>query len=69
MIARRLLIASFALGCAVVSSAQPAFVGPAPARTILPTPELQRAAYLARIDEILAWRSSQAKPGELFPAV
>ncbi len=67
MIARRLLIASFALGCALVSSAQPAFVGPAPARTILPTPELQRAAYLARVDEILAWRSSQAKPGELFP--
>ncbi len=67
MIARLFLIFSWALGGAVILLAQPAFVGPAPSRAILPTPELQRAAYLARIDEILAWRSSQAKPGELFP--
>jgi hypothetical protein len=48
-------------------AAQPSHLAPVPAQTVLAHADLRQAAYLARIDEVLAWRVSLAKPGELLP--
>ena len=47
-------------------SAQPSFEAPAPSGAVVNDPRQRRAEYEARIDEVLAWRSAQAKPGELL---
>ena len=44
--------------------AQPSFVGPAPVPAVLRDESLRRAAYQARIDEVLTWRASLVKPGD-----
>ena len=53
------LIALVAVGSGL---AQPSFVGPAPVPTVVRDESLRRAAYHARINEVLTWRASLAKP-------
>lgn len=48
-------------------AAQPSHLAPVPAQTVLVHADLRQAAYLARIDEVLAWRAGLARPGELLP--
>ncbi|MDI1248564.1 MAG: hypothetical protein PSV13_06740 [Lacunisphaera sp.] len=48
-------------------SAQPSHLGPIPARIVVTHADQRRAAYEARVDEVLAWRVGLAKPGELLP--
>ena len=60
------LLAFFALAAAPSLPAQPSWAGPAPLPTVIERADLRRAAYLARVDEVLAWRASQNKPGELL---
>ncbi len=57
----------FALFAASALDAQPSWAGAAPAPAVIDRADLRRAAYLARVNEVLDWRASQAKPGELFP--
>jgi hypothetical protein len=46
--------------------AQPAYEGPAPTGAVVNDARQRRAEYEARIDEVLAWRVAQAKPGALL---
>lgn len=58
---------SFSLAVLVAAgslTAQPSFVGPAPVPTVVRDESLRRAAYHARIDEVLTWRASLVKPGD-----
>jgi hypothetical protein len=41
--------------------AQPSFVAPAPVPRVIEDAPERRAAYLARVDEVLTWRAAQAK--------
>ena len=59
-----LLFTLAALMAAGSLRAQPSFVGPAPVPAVLRDESLRRAAYQARIDEVLTWRASLAKPGD-----
>ena len=49
---------------AAAAWAQPSFSGPAPVPAVINDPAERHAAYLARIQEVLAWRAAQAKPGD-----
>jgi len=53
-----------ALGGGSVVEAQPSHVAPPPSRRVEQDASLRRAAYLARRDEVLRWRSALVKPGE-----
>ena len=53
-------LAAFATG----ARAQPSFTAPPPATVPVEDQALRRAAYLARVQETVAWRASQAKAGE-----
>jgi hypothetical protein len=44
--------------------AQPSFTAPAPMPSVIDDASLRRAAYLARVQEVLTWRAGHAKPGE-----
>ncbi len=55
----------FALVAAPVLQAQPAFEGPVPSREVLQTAAARRAAYTARINEVLDWRIGVSKPETL----
>jgi len=57
-----LLLSCLATAPAASLLAQPAFEGPAPSTAFVARPELRRAAYYQRIDEVLAWRVGQLKP-------
>jgi len=46
--------------------AQPAFTAPAPVPAVIAHSDLRRAAYVARVDEVVTWRAGLAKPGELL---
>jgi hypothetical protein len=46
--------------------AQPSWAGPAPAQRVIERADQRRAAYFARIDEMLDWKAATAKPGELI---
>ena len=48
-------------------AAQPSHLAPIPARIVVTHADQRRAAYEARVDEVLAWRVGLAKPGELLP--
>jgi hypothetical protein len=48
-------------------AAQPSHLAPVPSRTVVTHADQRRAAYEARVDEVLAWRVGLAKPGELLP--
>lgn len=48
-------------------AAQPSFSAPPPSRIPVARADLRRAAYEARVDEVLAWRVQQLKPNELIP--
>lgn len=52
---------------AATLAAQPSFTAPAPVPTVVGDAGQRRAAYLARVDEVLVWRTGLAKPGELLP--
>jgi hypothetical protein len=58
----------FFLGGLLVASgfaaAQPSYTAPVPAPTVIADASLRRAAYLARVQEVVTWRASQPKPGE-----
>ena len=61
----------FLASCLAMASvpllAQPSFDAPPPSRAVVADPALRREAYHRRIDEVLAWRVGQLKPGELLP--
>ncbi len=59
-----LLLSVLATAPAAALFAQPAFEGPAPSPAVVERPELRRAAYHQRIDEVLAWRVGQLKPAD-----
>jgi len=46
-------------------AAQPAYEGPVPSRTVLETAAARRAAYDARIQEVMDWRIGVSKPETL----
>ncbi len=54
-------------GAALGLSAQPSYAAPAPARQVVEEADQRRIAYHARVDEVLTWRASLMKPGELIP--
>jgi hypothetical protein len=66
MKAQNIFLSIFALFAASALDAQPSWAGAAPAPAVIDRADLRRAAYLARVNEVLDWRASQAKPGELF---
>lgn len=61
-----IFLSALAFSSAPALVAQPSFAASAPASTVVEFADQRRAAYLARVDEVLAWRASQAKPGELL---
>ena len=61
-----ILLSVLAVSTAPALVAQPAWAGPAPAQTVIERADLRRAAYVARIDEMLSWKAGTAKPGELL---
>jgi hypothetical protein len=66
MKAKIIFLAALAVSATTALVAQPSWAAPAPAQTVIERADQRRAAYLARIDEVLDWRSSLAKPGELL---
>jgi len=60
---RLLFIFAGAALSAGVLSAQPSYIGPVPSRRVVTDTAQRRMEYFARIDEVLTWRSSLAKPG------
>lgn len=61
-------IFSFSLLAATLAAplcAQPAFTGPMPTGAVVQLADQRRAEYFNRIDEVLTWRSSLVKPGDL----
>ncbi|MBS0664612.1 MAG: hypothetical protein JSR48_15195 [Verrucomicrobia bacterium] len=62
-----LFLASSLAMASVPLSAQPSFEAPPPSRAVVTDPALRRQEYFRRIDEVLAWRVGQLKPGELLP--
>ena len=48
----------------VAAEAQPSFSGPAPVPTVINNAADRRAAYLARVQEVITWRSSLVKPDD-----
>ena len=63
---RSATLAALAVLAAAQLSAQPSFTAPAPAPVVLKQADLRRAAYEARVDEVVTWRTTLAKPGELL---
>lgn len=55
----------FALALAPALRAQPSYEGPLPSRVVLQTAEDRRAAYNARINEVMDWRIGVSKPETL----
>jgi len=60
------ILSALMLITAVRLAAQPSFAAPAPAPVVLTQADLRRAAYEARVDEVVTWRASLAKPGALL---
>ncbi len=58
------LFCAAGLLAAVNAGAQDAFTGPVPVKRVVNDPSERRAAYLARVEEMLAWRAGVAKPGD-----
>lgn len=67
MKAQTLLLSALAVLGAANLAAQPSYSAPAPSAAVVEHADQRRAAYEARIDEVLTWRSGLAKPGELLP--
>jgi hypothetical protein len=55
---------SLLLLAAAAAHAQPSFSGPAPVPTVIHDAGERRAAYLARVQEVITWRAGLVKPGE-----
>ncbi len=66
MKAASLCLSALILSATSALLAQPSYVAPVPSPDIVEHADLRRAAYEARIAEVLAWRVSLAKPGELL---
>ncbi|ACB76187.1 hypothetical protein [Opitutus terrae] len=66
MTSRTLFLAGLVLAINFTLRAQPSFEAPPAAPTVIERADQRRAAYLARVDEVLAWRCSRVKPGELI---
>ena len=66
MKAPTLYLSALALLAPLPLCAQPSFTAPAPAPVVLQQADLRRAAYEARVDEVITWKAAQAKPGELL---
>lgn len=66
MKAQIIFLSALAIFAAAPLSAQPSFTAPAPAPVVLTQADLRRAAYEARVDEVVTWRTTLAKPGELL---
>ncbi len=66
MKAQTLFLPVLMLLAATRLAAQPSFTAPAPAPVVLQQADLRRAAYEARVDEVVTWRTTLAKPGELL---
>ncbi|MBI4621636.1 MAG: hypothetical protein HY736_00250 [Verrucomicrobia bacterium] len=49
---------------AAAARAQPSFTGPAPVPSVIQDAGERRAAYLSRVQEVIAWRAGLVKPGE-----
>jgi hypothetical protein len=60
------ILSALTLIAAVQLAAQPSFTAPAPAPVVRIQADLRRAAYEARVDEVITWRASLAKPGALL---
>ena len=61
MTAKIFFLSALALSATHGLSAQPAFAAPAPAQIVVAGADQRRVAYFNRIDEVLTWRTSQAK--------
>jgi hypothetical protein len=66
MKAPTLFLSALAVFATAPLSAQPSYTAPAPAPVVLKQADLRRAAYEARVDEVITWRAAQAKPGALL---
>jgi len=64
MTARLFLVCLAHLALVSTLRAQPSFAGPMPSRTVVERPDARRLAYESRVDEVLAWRSTLAKPSD-----
>lgn len=49
---------------ALTAQAQPSFTAPAPTPTVVEDAANRRAAYAARVQEVVTWRAGLAKPGD-----
>lgn len=66
MKSRTLFLAGLVLSSNCALLAQPSFEAPPPEQRVIARVDQRRAAYLARVDEVLAWRANRVKPGELI---
>lgn len=58
-----LIVGAWALS-SLAALAQPSFTAPAPVPTVVANPADRRDAYLARVNEVLHWRSSRVNPSD-----
>src|SRR5690348_2867329 len=62
-----LLAALAAVVVTATLSAQPSYEAPPPSTAPVQRADWRRAAYDARVNEVLSWRIARIKPGQLLP--